>query len=163
MKYQPITRRQILDWSKWKQSADDNFEFDENSKKFCKREENMVGKGEIARYEQFLLYPQCFQMAYFLISQGHQKVSLCGSGLIKLVKIFIKFFKYCYQCSLVYHELRVFLEGELLLGRALLIRRTLVVVYYEKGNPITISQLTLKILSLQISLFLTLEAYIKYK
>ena len=23
--------------------------------------ENMVGKGEIARYEQFLLFPQCFQ------------------------------------------------------------------------------------------------------
>ena len=27
--------------------------------------ENTVGKGEIARYEQFLLFPQCFQQAYF--------------------------------------------------------------------------------------------------
>ena len=27
--------------------------------------ENTVGKGEIARYEQFLLYPQCFQKACF--------------------------------------------------------------------------------------------------
>ena len=26
---------------------------------------NNVGKGEIARYEQFLLYPQCFQKACF--------------------------------------------------------------------------------------------------
>ena len=25
------------------------------------RIENIVGKGEIARYEQFLLFPQCFQ------------------------------------------------------------------------------------------------------
>ena len=25
------------------------------------RVENIVGKGEIARYEQFLLFPQCFQ------------------------------------------------------------------------------------------------------
>ena len=25
--------------------------------------ENTVGKGEIARYEQFLLFPQCFQRA----------------------------------------------------------------------------------------------------
>ena len=25
------------------------------------RVENIVGKGEIARYEQFLLLPQCFQ------------------------------------------------------------------------------------------------------
>ena len=24
-------------------------------------EKNIVGKGEIARYEQFLLFPQCFQ------------------------------------------------------------------------------------------------------
>ena len=24
-------------------------------------EENIVGKGEIAHYEQFLLFPQCFQ------------------------------------------------------------------------------------------------------
>ena len=23
--------------------------------------ENTVGKGEIARYEQFLIYPECFQ------------------------------------------------------------------------------------------------------
>ena len=28
---------------------------------FSKRVENTVGKGEIARYEQFLLFPQCFQ------------------------------------------------------------------------------------------------------
>ena len=27
---------------------------------------NTVGKGEIARYEQFLLFPQCFQKACFL-------------------------------------------------------------------------------------------------
>ena len=26
-----------------------------------KRVENTAGKGEIARYEQFLLFPQCFQ------------------------------------------------------------------------------------------------------
>ena len=27
----------------------------------CGRVGNIVGKGEIARYEQFLLFPQCFQ------------------------------------------------------------------------------------------------------
>ena len=31
-----------------------------------KRVENTVGKGEIAGYEQFLLFPQCFQKACFL-------------------------------------------------------------------------------------------------
>ena len=53
----------ISDRSKLKQSADDNFKFDENSRKFSKLVENTVGKGEIACYEQFLLYPQCFQKA----------------------------------------------------------------------------------------------------
>ena len=55
----------ILDRSKLKQSADDNFKFDENSSKFSKRVENTVGKGEIARYEQFLLFLRCFQKACF--------------------------------------------------------------------------------------------------
>ena len=48
-----------------KNSADDNFKFDKNSRKLFKQVENIVGKGEIARYEQFLLFPQCFQKAYF--------------------------------------------------------------------------------------------------
>ena len=48
-----------------KEFADDNFRFDENGRKFSKRVENTVGKGEIARYEQFLLFPQCFQKACF--------------------------------------------------------------------------------------------------
>ena len=46
-------------------SADDSYRFDENSRKFSKWVENTVGKGEIARYEQFLLFPQCFQKACF--------------------------------------------------------------------------------------------------
>ena len=37
--------------------AGDNFKFDENARKFSKRVENIVGKGEIARNEQFLLFP----------------------------------------------------------------------------------------------------------
>ena len=44
-----------------KEFADDNFKFDESGKKFSKQVENTFGKGEIARYEQVLLFPQCFQ------------------------------------------------------------------------------------------------------
>ena len=44
-----------------KEFADDNFEFDKNGREFFKKVENTVGKGEIAHYEQFLLYPQCFR------------------------------------------------------------------------------------------------------
>ena len=61
----PITRRQIFDSSKIKKFADDNFKFDENGRKLSKRVENTVGKGHIARYKQFLLFPQCFEKACF--------------------------------------------------------------------------------------------------
>ena len=53
----PFPKRQILDSSKMKEFADDNFIFDEYGRKFSKWIENTVGKGEIARYEQFLLFP----------------------------------------------------------------------------------------------------------
>ena len=51
----------MLDSSKLKEFADDKFKLDENGRKFAKWVENTVGKGEIARYEQFLLFLQCFQ------------------------------------------------------------------------------------------------------
>ena len=54
-----------LDSSKLKEFAYNNFKFDENGRKLFKQVENTVGKGEIARYEQFLLFPQCFQKACF--------------------------------------------------------------------------------------------------
>ena len=54
----------ISDCSTFKVFADDNFTFDENGRILSKRVENTVGKGEIARYEQFLLFPQCFQKTY---------------------------------------------------------------------------------------------------
>ena len=57
-KGQPITRRQIVDSSKLKEFADDNFKFDENGRKLSKRVEN-------TRYEQFLLFQHCFQKACF--------------------------------------------------------------------------------------------------
>ena len=55
-KLYPFPNRQILDSSKNKEFADDNFKFDENGRKFFKWVENTVGQGEIARYEQFLLF-----------------------------------------------------------------------------------------------------------
>ena len=53
-------KKQILTSSKLKEFADNNFLFYENGRKFSVLE-NTVGKGEIARYEQFLLFLQCFQ------------------------------------------------------------------------------------------------------
>ena len=60
----PFPKRQILDSSKLKEFADDNFKFDETGRKFSEMLENNVGKGEIAHTEQFLLFPQCFQKTY---------------------------------------------------------------------------------------------------
>ena len=57
----PVPNNKILDCSKLKEFADDKFRFYENGRMFFKQAENTVGKGEIARYEQFLLFPQCFK------------------------------------------------------------------------------------------------------
>ena len=50
----------ISDSSKLDEFPDDNFRFDENDRKFSQWVENSGGKGEIACYKQFLLFPQCF-------------------------------------------------------------------------------------------------------
>ena len=69
--FNPLPDDKILDWCKLKQSADDNFKFDVNGRKFSKLVENTVGKGDIACYEQFLLFPQCFHKACFpVVSKG---------------------------------------------------------------------------------------------
>ena len=59
--FNPFPNERFLDSSKLKEFEDDNFKFDKYGLKFYKRVENIVGKGEIARYEQFLRFPQCFQ------------------------------------------------------------------------------------------------------
>ena len=62
-----------------KEFVDENFEVNENGRKFSKRVENTAGKGEIACYKQFLLFPQCFQR---LVLQTCKNQGLFGKGLI---------------------------------------------------------------------------------
>ena len=52
------------------------FKFDENGGKLSKRVENTVGKGEIARYEQYLLFPSKDLYSRHVKNQG-----LFGKGL----------------------------------------------------------------------------------
>ena len=73
----------LPDSSKLKEFADDNFKFDVNGRKLSKRVENTVGKGEIAGYKQFLLFPQCFQKACF---PGASKDVILGNGLKQVGK-----------------------------------------------------------------------------
>ena len=53
---QPFLKIKILASSKLKKFTDDSLKFGENGRKFSKQVENIVGKGEIARHEQFLLF-----------------------------------------------------------------------------------------------------------
>ena len=46
---------------KLKEFANNNFKFDEKGRTLSKPVENLVEKQEIACYEQFLHFPQCFQ------------------------------------------------------------------------------------------------------
>ena len=65
-------RQQILDSSKMKELADDNFKFDENGRKLSKWVENTVGKGEIAHF------PSVFSMDLYC---RHVKTRAClGKG-----------------------------------------------------------------------------------
>ena len=43
------------------------FDIDKNSRKLSRRVQNTVGKGEIVRYEQLLLFPEYFQKACTIV------------------------------------------------------------------------------------------------
>ena len=64
--FNPFPKYKFSTSSKLKDVADDNFKSDENGRKFSKKVEKPVGKGEIACHKQFLLFPQCFQKACFI-------------------------------------------------------------------------------------------------
>ena len=55
----------ILDWFKLKALADDKINVTEKLKFDLERVENIVGKGENAGNQDFLLFPQCFQRASY--------------------------------------------------------------------------------------------------
>ena len=74
----PFPKPQISDSTKLKEFADNNFNIYENGRWFSNRVENM-GKGQVARHEQFLLFPWCFQENNML--QTHKNRGLYGKGL----------------------------------------------------------------------------------
>ena len=63
----------ILDRSKLKAFAEDKINVTEILKFVLERVENIVGKGENAGYQHFLLLPQCFQKASY---KGSLKVGI---------------------------------------------------------------------------------------
>ena len=55
---------EIFNWSKLKKIANDKIDVTQKLKFGFGRIENIVGKGENAGYQHFLLFPQCFQKAF---------------------------------------------------------------------------------------------------
>ena len=74
----PFPNDDILDFSKFKACADDNFEFDENDRKFSKRVENTVRKGELLVASNFSFTPSVFKR---LVLQTRKNQGLFGKGL----------------------------------------------------------------------------------
>ena len=72
--FNSLPHNKISDWSKLKAFADDKLNATEKLKFVLGRVENIVGKGENAGYQHFLLFPQCFQ-----------KPSLSGSLKVGIV------------------------------------------------------------------------------
>ena len=64
--YSSLPNNIFLDWSKLKAFADDKINLTEKLKFVLGRVEIIVGKGENAGNQHFLLFPQCFQKASFL-------------------------------------------------------------------------------------------------
>ena len=62
-KFNSLQNGKFLDWFKLKALADDKLNFAEKLKFALERVENIVGKGENAGNQHFLLFPQCFQKA----------------------------------------------------------------------------------------------------
>ena len=60
----PFPKQQIID-SELKESADDNLKFDGNGKKFSKRIENTVGKGEICWKRSISSFPTVFSKGLY--------------------------------------------------------------------------------------------------
>ena len=58
--FNPLLDEKFLDWSKLKEIADDILKCIESEKFVSYRVENIVRKGEIACYKQFLLFSQHF-------------------------------------------------------------------------------------------------------
>ena len=61
----PLPMNKFLDWSKLKELADDKINVTEKLNFVLGRVENIVGKGENAGQQRFLLFLQCFQNPSF--------------------------------------------------------------------------------------------------
>ena len=67
-KFNSVPNNEILDWSKLKAFADNKIKLANMMIFAFERVENIVGKGENAGHQHFILFIQCFQKAFHLRS-----------------------------------------------------------------------------------------------
>ena len=65
LRFNSLPNDKILHWTKLKAFADDKMNLNKKSKLVLGRVENIVGKGENADYQHFLLFPLCFLQVSF--------------------------------------------------------------------------------------------------
>ena len=63
--FNTLPNDKFLGWPKLKPFTDNKVNVTKNLQIVFERLENIVGKGENAGYQHFLLFPQCFQTASF--------------------------------------------------------------------------------------------------
>ena len=79
-RFKSLLNGKIVDWSKFKAFANGKLNVVRIMISVSDRVENIVGKGENAGSQHFLLFPQCSQKASF---SGRSKSELCGKELNK--------------------------------------------------------------------------------
>ena len=77
-RYYALPNNKFLDWSQLKAFADDKIKVTEKMKFVWEMVETIVGRGENAGYQHFLLFPQYFQKTSF---SRLLKVGLCGNEI----------------------------------------------------------------------------------
>ena len=71
--FNSLPKDKILAWTNLKAFVDNKFNVTEVTNSVFDRVENIVGKGETAGYQHFLLFLQCFQKVSYL---GSLKVGI---------------------------------------------------------------------------------------
>ena len=72
----PLSDNEIVASSKLKAFTDDKKNVTQPISFIFERVENIVGKGENAAYQHFLLFPKCFQVAFFFSKRGVNVVNM---------------------------------------------------------------------------------------
>ena len=83
--FNSLPNNRVLGLSKFKTFADNKINVAQMMISVFHRVENILGKGENAGYQHFLLFPQCFQKASFL---GSLKVRIMWQ------RVYMKFHKF---------------------------------------------------------------------